>query len=797
MAEPQKIIKKWLPLLIVLEIILLFCILEGHRIYLYFTSSFILGWDATSHFGVALYYSQHIFPAFYGWIPSWFNGMPFPQYYPPIFYYTFALFNHLLPFINPELIFKILALGSFMVCPILLGLIYRKITRGDRVEKAVEGAHLHNKYDWLLVILFSYLAGGLTIYATHLGFGLPSVLESGLIPHAFSIALFLVWLYFMCTFLESRRSRFLAVVFGSLALLTDAHMDYGVLLFYGAFFIKDSIHIYRNSRSWKNVLKKVFLLYVLYGLAMSFIVSFWYLPLIGYYGFNIARSLEFSQGLSKTVFFIFYSYIFLVAVADFILLIRAKKFNAVFALNIAIFAAFSLLLFDFSHFEALPFHVDRLFALIYLIAPIPAISFLSEVRSLNKKIFKWIIIITLVFAVGVAIFTNYKDNFNVSPAAQKANQEVKNLLNQYQNKAFITEITLGYNSIALDLSNYIGNHNNNSDLYNVLRESSVTSIFATPVRNLFSTTPEYWSIRSRLAIDPAYLNKNVESKIEDAKIFGVTNLLINSPKIKNELASSTSVTLATSTSDWNIYDVNYNSANENQYFQILKYKPFLVFADFDVKDFSETKNDFLYLGEELLRYSDQDVHVVNGVMNDVNKINYADFSAAIIEENYGRAHPDLINQIRKNNPDIKILLPDELKNNYSPRPDVSFYESLKEMNNPDRGYTMIKELRPQLISYGSSTPSYQNISFTDRGTKFEISNSNVEGAHLLLKKSFFPTWRTQSGQGIYQINPNFMMVTIPTQKTDIISFFYPQIFYYAHFLALFGLIFLFALYVFL
>ena len=52
--------------------------------------SFVSGWDGANHAAIGEYYANNIFPRTWGWIPHWFAGMPFPQFYPPLFYFSTA-----------------------------------------------------------------------------------------------------------------------------------------------------------------------------------------------------------------------------------------------------------------------------------------------------------------------------------------------------------------------------------------------------------------------------------------------------------------------------------------------------------------------------------------------------------------------------------------------------------------------------------------------------------------------------------------------------------------------------------
>ena len=47
-------------------------------------------WDGTGHYGIAQIYSQSIFPDTFGWTNAHLGGMPFPNFYPPLFFWCVA-----------------------------------------------------------------------------------------------------------------------------------------------------------------------------------------------------------------------------------------------------------------------------------------------------------------------------------------------------------------------------------------------------------------------------------------------------------------------------------------------------------------------------------------------------------------------------------------------------------------------------------------------------------------------------------------------------------------------------------
>lgn len=52
------------------------------------------GWDGSGHNAIGTLYDQVIFPNTFGWTGAYCGGMPFPNFYPPLFYWLVALLHH-------------------------------------------------------------------------------------------------------------------------------------------------------------------------------------------------------------------------------------------------------------------------------------------------------------------------------------------------------------------------------------------------------------------------------------------------------------------------------------------------------------------------------------------------------------------------------------------------------------------------------------------------------------------------------------------------------------------------------
>ncbi|HEX8117329.1 MAG TPA: hypothetical protein VF521_08655 [Pyrinomonadaceae bacterium] len=88
-------------------------------------------WDGTGFYGIAQVYSNHIFPDTFGWTSAYFAGMPFPNFYPPLFFWCVALLQHthLLSF---GASFKLMVFLPMLLAPAAMWLLGWTVSNRDR-----------------------------------------------------------------------------------------------------------------------------------------------------------------------------------------------------------------------------------------------------------------------------------------------------------------------------------------------------------------------------------------------------------------------------------------------------------------------------------------------------------------------------------------------------------------------------------------------------------------------------------------------------------------------------------------
>jgi hypothetical protein len=92
-------------------------VILAHDLYLKMLSSGAArAWDGTGHYGIAQIYDQTIFPDTFGWTHAHFGGMPFPNFYPPLFFWSVAFLHHTQLF-SFDAAFKLMVILPVLLMP--------------------------------------------------------------------------------------------------------------------------------------------------------------------------------------------------------------------------------------------------------------------------------------------------------------------------------------------------------------------------------------------------------------------------------------------------------------------------------------------------------------------------------------------------------------------------------------------------------------------------------------------------------------------------------------------------------
>ena len=100
--------------------------LSFYYLFQFWQNLMIAGADGSGHTALLYLYHKHIFPSLNGSIPEFWGGMPFPIFYPPLFYWLGALLISIFG-IDATLAVKLITTFSFLLLPFALFRLSRNI----------------------------------------------------------------------------------------------------------------------------------------------------------------------------------------------------------------------------------------------------------------------------------------------------------------------------------------------------------------------------------------------------------------------------------------------------------------------------------------------------------------------------------------------------------------------------------------------------------------------------------------------------------------------------------------------
>src|SRR5205085_2117977 len=148
--------------------------------------------NGSGHYAIAQLYDQTIFPDTFGWTHAYFGGMPFPNFYPPLFYWLVALLHHT-RIVSFSAAFKLVMALPLLLLPAAIWLLAWFVARRRRAV-----AHCAAAVCLLLLFVPQFqlkTVSGLDYYST---------LVVGLYTQPLGFILLLGW---FVTYLSAYRSR--------------------------------------------------------------------------------------------------------------------------------------------------------------------------------------------------------------------------------------------------------------------------------------------------------------------------------------------------------------------------------------------------------------------------------------------------------------------------------------------------------------------------------------------------------------------------------------------------------------
>ncbi len=704
------------------------------------------GNDSVGHYDVGLYYAKYIFPHTWGWIPNYVGGMPFPQFYPPLFYFVTALFYKISP-LSYLHIFEWFTLLLTLSIPSLTALIARRM-----IASPIAG----------------WFAGGISVFLMsiyyqpfgNLGITVQSTYGVGLVTQLLGFVCLLLWLLFFINIEHSKRDKYLSMFFLWCLFLSNAHVVPT------AFIIFASIALFK---------RKHIVLYFEVGIIPVLLSLFWYIPMLHLFSFMSGRSLGYNTGFKE----LFIRGIFLIAFIILGIIIGLKKreytllglSSALLIIFVGVFLKIDILI------PELPVHFLRSLGSFYLLAPI-VVGYVvgRSVNAIPDKVFTGftILIFALLTILSLTPYAYFK-RVSGSYGPKNYTQEHIGAIEEYMKDktGMVSVEVVGGGRV---LNSFIGNSNNALKLssnYSVLAESAITSMTMIPLRGQFSPKSEIMPVDSYL---PRYYSSSFshtfpitfDQKLDQAASVGVNYFFARTPEKIEDFKKSSHVILDKDFGTWKLF----KSVAPVSRAQILSYEPMLLISDVNFKKRTIGAYDYMAFQEAAFARSFFDVVFVNPTDHNLDTIpdldrfqtlvvseyRYKDLDKATARiESYAQNHTVIL--LADQNPLFKRL--ESIKNK-----NIHIFTLARNLTSKDALIaakdldTVIQFLNNNKMRIAGSESAYiKSLTFGPDTISLQLSQSLQKEVPILIKSSYFPAWEdTTTHTKPYLATPTFMLV---------------------------------------
>jgi hypothetical protein len=715
--------------------------------------------DGMSHVVVGEYYANNVFPKTSGWMPHWFGGMPFPDFYPPLFYWVTALIYRLTPLSYLTTVRLFLTI-LILALPGLTAMLTSSLTR--------------NRWATFSAGCLSAIAVSYPDYPY--GIAADATFREGFFTQLPAYVCLLMWYHCFINSGGTLRSRIAARGLFFLLLLSNVHVVPVAVLLIGSFWTISLLHYRRTPdfRELRETARSHFSL--LFPAAAA--AAFWYVPLLSHIRYFTAVAvppLPASRWAAVSTVSAVLTCI--AAVTSFVDKNRAVQAVslACILLGIGTFAEISTLvpsapLQPFRLLASFPFlscvPASYLFGRLITWFPAPAVRAAACVLLLCP--FAWDLYME---RATVSEYRNIPVVNDPSGAAKlsstlSANPRITNieipsvpLIPAYLDDPAYLTIAGNLAKQGLD-STYIA-----------FRESAVSSLFMVPARNDFSESTEAWGIDSKLAFDEDFLSQSVDQRLDLADYLGIGRFIVYSPEMTAMLAGNPMLVRENTYGQWTSYQLSHPSSRA----RVLEYEPALFIGPVNFKKRSAWSYDYVRFQEEILFHGDFSVPLVRANDAWVDTTADLDRFRTVIMTDYQYHNLDRAwERLRKFAETGTIIcvpdnspLSDRLQTLAHASANVHVFDRLRGSDddlNPlrDQIQKILSTLsRTKRRVPGAATNSVQRIVISGDRIEVGLRTPASSALPVLVKSSYFPAWRrTDSDEPLYMVTPTFILTYV-------------------------------------
>lgn len=743
--------------------------LYNYKLFLIYIQAYLItGWDGAGHAAVGQYFSENIFPSVWGWIPTWFAGMPFPQFYPPLWYWTVALFSHMLPSISYTTIFKSITIVLTLLIPGLISWASKRLTGSSFTA-------------WIAGILTFAVMSSFSAPLGDAGITVESIINKGFVAQLLGFVLLIPWAVFYLNGKNNYRYTILSAILFFLIILSNVHiipligcLVFSNLIFEAGFLIKN-----RKEGVWKEFLYRYLLIFII----PIFAASFWYFPMIYYYKYVTSVPI-FHDIVAIAVDW----WLITAAIAGGGIVALFKKEYKILVVALSCFLIFIPNLFHFDwYLYFLPMHTYRWVPYYFFIGIIPISYLLNFIyKSTRESVLAKILLISFsIFFLGLSLWVNLfqQNQAGIIPFSRENVAYINELADYLKGSKERVNVEVYLvnqepESFAIDAE--LGKQGISTNTF-ILRESSLNSQFIHAIRNSFSAYSEYWGMKSYIGLNEDYTQQEMVEKIKTARLVGTKYILVRTKLFQDiiEEADLKDIKYVRNFGNWRLYEIDKVNVSEEVNF------PIYFIGKLNFKQRSPFEYSIARIQEEKLFYQDFDFPVITSpnlsAQEALNKIEDGELLVnGLILSEYEYDDINRVFESLKKFSLSKSLVIVEAKD-----------ELFKKLEQLDRSKHKISILPISVVAGDDirssrfflkksfdfinensvpSTPSafkVDSISINKNRIDVEIDGTSDTPKPVLVKTTFFPTWERTDQKEIYLATPTFML-TYATSSFSIV-----------------------------
>lgn len=717
-------------------------LLGGAYLRGYWQHPVVAGADGSGHVAVLHLYAAHVYPDIQGWIPEFFVGMPFPVYYPPLFYWLGATLMKV-GGMESATAAKTLTTLSFALLPASLFYLARKHEL-SRTEAMVAVA-------WAGVVACGSNAASLG------GIGLLGLFEVGLYTQTLGFVWFCLWCGSLPSAPKSRTSAFVAILSLAALILTNVHI-LPLAAFFGA-----SWWAFGAWRTYKESATRRFRAVTLHAIKFStwllvplLISAVWLIPLVAWYSYSIGEPLT-APRLLRVLGPLNLIWLVCGLVAWWERRSRPALSALCLALMLAAVAALSPL---GGALPNIPLQAWRVMSSAVILCTLP-LSVLV-IRSLHE-VFRgqrWVIGGCLAVSVFTLAGIHPRQQLSISslPASDEAKiNRIRAAFSQLPPGEVLVEVVhpeATFNSKAaathdLAESRALTNRlamGGRSVLWCVFREHAVTAPMAIAASNLFSTTQEHFGIDGVALQRSVSGETDTETALRLARHLGVSYYLVKTDEQVRRLDESPSVLRLWALDGWSLFA---NRIPASAAFEAVDAPPVLAWVPARFKSRTPDIPDLFNIGEELTFDGRPDICVLWASSPGAESWQLlSDLTAATIiinPESFASSN-DWRRRLTENASKLNVILLDDGSGSA---------DEIDWMKESFKGYRRIRveDIRP---------PATLPAEVARQVINFEKPTTPTQKRLWRTSHTYFPTWQTPQGKALWLTGQGGMAVFTDT-----------------------------------